>query len=45
MGEESFGKEVHDFPEALQLLQLADASRPDNDWMIVCDVKTKTVKN
>lgn len=45
MGEDSFGKEVNELPEALRLLELANASRPDENWMIVCDVDTKTVKN
>lgn len=45
MGEDWFGKPVSELPEAIHLLELARVSQPNEDWIIACDVKTKTFKN
>jgi len=41
MGEDSYGKVVHELHEAIEILELAKISDPKTDWIVVCYVDTK----
>ena len=42
MGQDQYGDEVQELPEAIKLLELARVAKPKEKWLIVCHVETVT---